>query len=120
MGFFENNRLVDLLTNYLKTQFEIIKLDIQEHLEALLERIFKFIIIAFAFGIAGIFALMGIANALNQWLSSAFWGYLIVAGISLVVGLLLVASFRTPLPEKMSEEEIEDESDNWEKGRFGG
>jgi hypothetical protein len=112
MGFFENNRLVDLLTNYLKTQFEIIKLDIQEHLEALLERIFKFIIIAFAFGIAGIFALMGIANALNQWLSSAFWGYLIVAGISLVVGLLLVASFRTPLPEKMSEEEIEDESDN--------
>jgi len=120
MGFFENNRLVDLLTNYLKTQFEIIKLDIQEHLEALLERIFKFIIIAFAFGIAGIFALMGIANALNQWLSSAFWGYLIVAGISLVVGLLLVASFRTPLPEKMSEEEIEDESDNWEKGSFGG
>lgn len=112
MGFFENNRLVDLLTNYLKTQFEIIKLDIQEHLEALLERIFKFIVIAFAFGIAGIFALMGIANALNQWLSSAFWGYLIVAGISLVVGLLLVASFRTPLPEKMSEEEIEDESDN--------
>lgn len=112
MGFFENNRLVDLLTNYLKTQFEIIKLDIQEHLEALLERIFKFIIIAFAFGIAGIFALMGIANALNQWLSSAFWGYLIVAGISLLVGLLLVASFRTPLPEKISEEEIEDESDN--------
>jgi hypothetical protein len=112
MGFFENNRLVELVTNYLKTQFEIIKLDIQERLEALLERIFKFIIIAFAFGIAGIFALMGLANALNQWLSSAFWGYLIVAGISLVVGLLLVASFRAPLPEKISEEEIEDESDN--------
>jgi hypothetical protein len=112
MGFFENNRLVELVTNYLKTQFEIIKLDIQERLEALLERIFKFIIIAFAFGIAGIFALMGIANALNQWLSSSFWGYLIVAGISLVVGLLLVMSFRAPQPEKISEEEIEDESDN--------
>jgi hypothetical protein len=112
MGFFENNRLVELVTNYLKTQFEIIKLDIQERLEALLERIFKFIIIAFAFGIAGIFALMGIANALNQWLSSAFWGYLIVAGISLVVGLLLVMSFRAPQPEKISEEVIEDESDN--------
>jgi hypothetical protein len=112
MGFFENNRLVELVTNYLKTQFEIIKLDIQERLEALLERIFKFIIIAFAFGIAGIFALMGIANALNQWLSSAFWGYLIVAGISLVVGLLLVVSFRAPQPEKISEEVIEDESDN--------
>ena len=113
MGFFENNRLVELVTNYLKTQFEIIKLDIQERLEALLERIFKFIIIAFAFGIAGIFALMGIANAINQWLSSAFWGYLIVAGISLLVGLLLVASFRAPQPEKLpTEEVIEDESDN--------
>ena len=112
MGFFENNRLVELITNYLMTQFEIIKLDIQERLEALLERIFKFIIIAFAFGIAGIFALMGIANGLNQWLSSAYVGYLIVAGISLLVGLILVASFRAPQVEKMSEEVIEDESDN--------
>ena len=112
MGFFENNRLVELITNYLMTQFEIIKLDIQERLEALLERIFKFIITAFAFGIAGIFALMGIANGLNQWLSSAYVGYLIVAGISLLVGLVLVASFRAPQSEKMSEEVIEDESDN--------
>ena len=112
MGFFENNRLVELITKYLMTQFEIIKLDIQERLEALLERIFKFIIIAFAFGIAGIFALMGIANGLNQWLSSAYVGYLIVAGISLLVGLVLVASFRAPQSEKMSEEVIEDESDN--------
>lgn len=112
MGFFENNRLVELITNYLMTQFEIIKLDIQERLEALLERIFKFIIITFAFGIAGIFALMGIANGLNQWLSSAYVGYLIVAGISLLVGLILVASFRAPQVEKMSEEVIEDESDN--------
>jgi hypothetical protein len=112
MGFFENNRLVELITKYLMTQFEIIKLDIQERLEALLERIFKFIIIAFAFGIAGIFALMGIANGLNQWLSSAYVGYLIVAGISLLVGLILVASFRAPQVEKMSEEVIEDESDN--------
>lgn len=94
------------------TQFEIIKLDIQERLEALLERIFKFIIIAFAFGIAGIFALMGIANGLNQWLSSAYVGYLIVAGISLLVGLILVASFRAPQVEKTREEVIEDESDN--------
>jgi hypothetical protein len=113
MGLFDNNRLVELVTNYLKTQFEIIKLDIQDRLEALLERIFKFIIIAFAFGIACIFALMGIANGLNQWLSSSYVGYLIVAGISLVVGLVLLASFRVPQPENSSEEAIhEDESDN--------
>jgi hypothetical protein len=36
MGFFDNNGLVDLLKNYLKTQFELVKLDIQERLEALL------------------------------------------------------------------------------------
>jgi len=56
MGLFDNNRLIDLLSNYLKTQFEIIKLDVQEKLEELLARIFKFILIAFALGITSIFS----------------------------------------------------------------
>jgi hypothetical protein len=113
MGFFDNNKLIEIVSNYLKTQFEIIKLDIQERLEALLDRIFKFIITAFAFGIAALFALMGIANGLNEWLSSTYVGYLIIAGLSLLVGLVLVLSFRADQTEKNSVEEgIEDESDN--------
>jgi hypothetical protein len=33
MGFFENNRLIELITGYLKTQFEIVKLDKSENLK---------------------------------------------------------------------------------------
>jgi len=51
MGIFDNSKLVDLVTKYIKTQLELVKLDIQERLEELLSRIFKFILAAFAFGI---------------------------------------------------------------------
>jgi len=115
MGFFDNNVLVDLLKNYLKTQFELVKLDIQERLEALLERIFKFIILAFALGIGVLFLLHGIANMINAYLGSQFWGHLIVSGASFIVGAIMVASFRKPLEKEALEEEEEitaDESDN--------
>jgi len=116
MGFFDNNGLVDLLKNYLKTQFELVKLDVQERLEALLERIFKFIILVFALGIGVLFLLHGIANVINSYLQSQFWGQLIVAGACLIVGFVLIASFRKPtelveLEEDIAEEITADESD---------
>lgn len=93
MGFFDNNRLVDLLTKYLKTQFEIIKLDIQEALEALLIRIFKFIFAAFALGVAFLFILLTIAFALNEYFESAYLGFLIMSVVSLIIGGGLFWSF---------------------------
>ncbi|MEY2895587.1 MAG: hypothetical protein RIS42_1306 [Bacteroidota bacterium] len=114
MGFFDNNGLVDLLKNYLKTQFELVKLDIQERLEALLERIFKFIILAFALGIGVLFLLHGIANMINTYLDSQFWGHLIVSGACFVVGTIMLASFRKPEENSVEPEEEEitaDESD---------
>ena len=114
MGFFDNNGLVDLLKNYLKTQFELVKLDIQERLEALLERIFKFIILAFAVGIGALFFLHGIANMINAYLGSQFWGHFIVSGACFIVGAIMVASFRKPIENEAIEEEeiIANESDN--------
>jgi hypothetical protein len=110
MGFFDNNGLVDLLKNYLKTQFELVKLDIQERLEALLERIFKFVILAFALGIGVLFLLHGIANMINAYLDSQFLGHLIVSGACFIVGGIMVASFRKPTDDVESEvEEIAEE-----------
>lgn len=93
MGFFDNNRLVDLLTKYLKTQFEIIKLDIQEALEALLIKIFKFIFAAFALGVAFLFVLLTIAFALNDYFDSSYLGFLIMSVISLAISGGLFWSF---------------------------
>lgn len=119
MGIFDDNGLVDLLKNYLITQFELVKLDIQERLEVLLERIFKFIILAFALGIGMLFLLLALANMINSYLDSKFYGQLIVSGVCLIVGGLMLASFRKPTnlkvesEEELVEEEIsEDESDN--------
>ena len=94
MGFFDNNRLLDLLTNYLKTQFELIKLDIQEALEALLIKIFKFIFAAFALGVAFLFVLLTIAFALNEYLDSTYLGFLIMSILSLLIGGGLFWSFK--------------------------
>lgn len=118
MGIFDNNGLVDLLKNYLKTQFEIVKLDIQERLDALLERIFKFVILTFALGIGVLFLLYGLANLINSYLDSPFWGHFIIAGACFIIGGMMVLSFRKPAENKETEEEIvdkdqkEDESDN--------
>lgn len=114
MGFFDNNGLVDLLKNYLKTQFELVKLDIQERLEALLERIFKFVILAFALGIGVLFLLHGIANMINAYLNSQFWGHLIVSGACFIVGAIMLASFRKPGEDSVEpgeEENTANESD---------
>jgi hypothetical protein len=111
MGLFDNNRLVDLLSNYLKTQFEIIKLDVQEKLEELLARIFKFILIAFALGITSIFFLLGLANWINETTQSLFIGYFAVAALALVISLILLLTMKKKeesdqeLPEDLEDHE---------------
>ena len=109
MGLFDNNRLVDLLSNYLKTQFEIIKLDVQEKLEELLARIFKFILIAFALGITSIFFLLGLANWINETTQSLFIGYFAVAALALVISLsLLLTMKKKEESDKELPEDLED------------
>lgn len=115
MGLFDNNRLIDLLSNYLKTQFEIIKLDVQEKLEELLARIFKFILIAFALGITSIFFLLGLANWMNEITHSLFIGYFAVAVLALVISLILLLTMKKkeetleespePMPEDLEDHE---------------
>ena len=94
MGFFENNRLVELITNYLKTQFEIIKLDIQEKLEEILVRIFKLVLVAAGFSITLFFLLLGGSEWINQVLESRFIGYFIMAGITGLASIILFLSLK--------------------------
>ena len=99
MGIFDNSKLVDLVTKYIKTQLELVKLDIQERLEELLSRIFKFILAAFAVGITLLFLLLGLANFLNDYFESSFIGYMSVSGIALVISLLIIYSLNKKNPD---------------------
>jgi hypothetical protein len=97
MGIFDNNGILSLLTNYLKTQFEIIKLDIQDKIEELLVRIFKMFLTAFSIGITFLFLLMGIAGYLNEYLESAYLGYFAVAAFAFLIALVLLITLKKPV-----------------------
>ena len=99
MGIFDNSKLVDLVTKYIKTQLELVKLDIQERLEELLSRIFKFILASFAVGITLLFLLLGLANLLNDYFESSFIGYLGISGLALIISLFIIYSFNKKTPD---------------------
>jgi uncharacterized membrane protein YqjE len=99
MGFFDNSKLVDLVTKYIKTQLELVKLDIQERLEELLSRIFKFILASFAVGITLLFLLLGLANLLNNYFESSFIGYLGISGLALIISLFIIYSLNKKTPD---------------------
>ena len=108
MGLFDNNRLIELVTNYIKTQLELIKLDIQEKLEDLLSRLFKFMLASFAIVITLIFLLLGMANFLNSYLQSSYLGYFSVAGVLFLISLLIIYSMKIPEKnESKTAEEID-------------
>ena len=99
MGIFDNSKLVDLVTKYIKTQLELVKLDIQERLEELLSRIFKFILASFAIGITLLFLLLGLANLLNDYFESSFIGYLGISGLALIISLFIIYSLNKKTPD---------------------
>jgi hypothetical protein len=110
MGIFDNSKLIDLFTKYIKTQLELVKLDIQERLEELLSRIFKFILAAFSIGITLLFLLLGLANFLNDYLESTFMGYIGVSIIALVISLIIIYSLnkKNPTTSAIEIEEVEE------------
>ena len=117
MGIFDNSKLVDLVTKYIKTQLELVKLDIQERLEELLSRIFKFILAAFAVGITLLFLLLGLANLLNDYFGSSYVGYMSVSGIALIISLFIIYSLNkknldTPLIDLEEVDEFTNANEN--------
>jgi len=99
MGIFDNSKLVDLVTKYIKTQLELVKLDIQERLEELLSRIFKFILAAFSVGITLLFLLLGLANLLNDYFKSSFMGHICVSVIALIISIIIIYSLNKKNPD---------------------
>ena len=110
MGIFDNSKLIDLVTKYIKTQLELENLDIQERLEELLSRIFKFILAAFAIGITLLFLLLGLANFLNNYFESSFLGYMAVSIFALMISLIIIYSLKkkNPTPSQIEIEEVDE------------
>jgi len=85
-------KLKEILSEYVKIKFELFKLDITEHLSKILAQVIAYMIIFFMAMFVFAYAGIALANYLNQFFENTFGGYLVVAGIFLLL-LFIVAYF---------------------------
>lgn len=94
MKLFEHDGLLNNLRGYVQTQIELAKLDAQEQIEQVIKRL----IIVLAWLLLGatiiLFLLIALALYLNQMLNSSYAGFLIVAGIGMLVILVLIGVWK--------------------------
>jgi hypothetical protein len=87
--------LIDKLTEYIKVKGEMLKLEIMSQVAKILSYAITFLVVALIMLFLVFFAGLTLAVYLNDVLSSAYLGYLIVSGIilfSLIIILLLLRS----------------------------
>lgn len=117
MDLFKFSKLKQTFTDYIRVKFELIKLDLTEHLSNILAQVIAYIVILMISGLVITFLSIALANYLNTFFENNAIGYLIVAGIYLLLLLLvfyllksgkLKAFFESQLMENISKEASEE------------
>jgi uncharacterized membrane protein YqjE len=88
--FFKVDNLISNLTGYIETKVELIKVEAREDLAEGLGKAATYLIILFVFSLVVLFLSLGVAVALANVVGD-FWGYGIVAGFYLMIGIVLFA-----------------------------
>jgi hypothetical protein len=86
--FLKLDSLMEHLTGYVETRIEILKYDLKEDLSRVASRASVLISVALSGLFFLLFFSMGIAVAVGQR-TGYFWGFSIVAGFYVIVGLIL-------------------------------
>jgi hypothetical protein len=86
--FLKLDSLMEHLTGYVESRIEILKFDLKEDLSKVASRASVLIFVALAGLFFLLFFSMGVAVALGQQ-TGYFWGFSIVAGFYVVVGVIL-------------------------------
>lgn len=89
MKLFDLDKLLNTLTGYIETKVELLKLDAKEELESLIGKLIVFFIIAICFLLAISLVSFGLAAILNNFLDSAYLGYMILGVVYMVLGLIV-------------------------------
>lgn len=89
MKLFNTDKLLETLTGYLETKLEIFKIDLKEEIAATLTKVIIYVIIGILGMISLIFLMLALAAVLNEYFESSYIGYLIDAGILVLLGSLL-------------------------------
>lgn len=89
LGLFNINKLTSNLSNYIDTRVELIKLDTQEQIIKAVIIMFELLIVFVIVTITMVFLNLTLAYYLNNLLKSSYTGFMIVAGIHLILLILL-------------------------------
>ena len=82
-------KIKENIEGFIETRIELIKLDIEERISTLLLKLAKLIVITATLGLCIFFLSIGLAQILNTFLESRFWGYIILSGFYLTITLIL-------------------------------
>jgi len=97
--------LADTLKEYVNTKIESVKLNAAEKTSAAVANTLAGIIVALVFFFFVIFASVALSLGLGEWIGMTWAGFLIVAGLYLLIGILVWAArgklIRLPLMNAM-------------------
>lgn len=103
-------KLKDALAGYVRVKIELLKLELTEHIAAILAQVVAYFIL-FNIGMFVIaFASVATANGLNSLLDSEQAGYWIISGVYMIILLITLIYFKSGILRKNIEHKINSEA----------
>lgn len=87
--FSKVEELTDNVKEYVNNKIELAKLNVAEKSSSVLSNLMAGIIVAIVFTLFVVFASVALSLVLGEWLGETWIGFLIVAGIYLLIGLII-------------------------------
>ena len=81
--------LADTIKDYVNTRIDAVKLNAAEKSSAVIANLVAGLIVATVFLLFVVFSSIALAIGLGDWIGKAWAGYLIVAGLHLIIGILI-------------------------------
>lgn len=113
--------LADTIKEYVNTRIESVKLSAAEKSSAVVANVLAGIIVAIVFLFFIVFASVALAFGLGEWIGKTWAGFLIVAGLYLLIGIIVWAArgklIRLPLMNAMIQQlfKKDEEDEDYEK-----
>jgi Fe2+ transport system protein B len=113
--------LADTIKEYVNSRIESVKLSVAEKSSAVIANVVAGIIVALVFFFFIIFASIALSFGLGEWIGKTWAGFLIVAGLYLLLGIVVWAArgkiIRLPLMNAIIQQLFnkEEEDEDYEK-----
>lgn len=114
------NKLLDKITEYLRLKGEKLLLDVIARVSRILAYVMAFMVLGVIIFFLFVFLSLALGSYLNELLNSAYYGYLIVAGIYLLISIVIFLLLQTnkiqqwleALLIRISENKFDDDDEN--------